>query len=36
LLFEKLVNLVRTEAPQATICFSTTPLDPADAVRRWI
>ena len=36
LLFEKIVNLVHIHAPQAAICFNTTPADTADAVRRWI
>jgi len=36
LLFEKIVNLAHTHAPQARICFNTTPADTADAVLRWI
>ena len=36
LLFEKIINLVHSLAPQASICFNTTPADTADAVRRWI
>ncbi len=36
LLFEKIVNLVHAPAPQARICFNTTPLDTSDAVLRWI
>lgn len=36
LLFEKLINTVHENAPQAKICFNTTPNDSADAVRRWI
>ena len=36
LLFEKITNLVHSLAPQASICFNTTPADTADAVRRWI
>jgi hypothetical protein len=36
LLFEKIINLVHSLAPQARICFNTTPADTADAVRRWI
>ena len=36
LLFEKLLNLVHTYAPNAKICFNTTPADSAEAVQRWI
>jgi hypothetical protein len=36
LLFEKIVNIVHEHAPQARICFNTTPLDTSDAVLRWI
>ena len=36
LLFEKIVNLAHTHAPQARICFNTTPADTAAAVLRWI
>ena len=36
LLFEKIINLVHSHAPQAKICFNTTPADTADAVQRWI
>ena len=36
LLFEKLLNLVHTEAPGAKICFNTTPADTAEAVQRWV
>jgi len=35
-LFEKIINLVHTIAPQARIVFNTTPADTADAVQRWI
>lgn len=35
LLFEKLVNLVHRDAPQATLCFNTKPSDTAEAVQRW-
>jgi len=35
-LFEKIINLVHTHAPNARICFNTTPADTAEAVRRWI
>ena len=36
LLFEKLLNLVHERAPQAKICFNTTPRDTAAAIQRWI
>jgi hypothetical protein len=36
LLFEKIVNLVHSLAPDAKICFNTTPADTAEAVERWI
>ena len=36
LLFEKVLNLVHRLAPQAAICFNTTPADTAEAVQRWI
>jgi hypothetical protein len=36
LLFEKIINLVHRLAPQASICFNTTPADTAEAVQRWI
>ena len=36
LLFEKIVNLVHSLAPDAKICFNTTPVDTAEAVQRWI
>ena len=35
-LFEKLVNIARTEAPQAKLCFNTEPTDTAEAIRRWV
>jgi hypothetical protein len=35
-LFERLVNVVHEHAPQARICFNTTPEDTAEAVQRWI
>ncbi|MBR1130335.1 hypothetical protein [Bradyrhizobium iriomotense] len=35
-LFEKVLNLVHRLAPEAAICFNTTPADTADAVQRWI
>ena len=36
LLFEKIINLVHALAPEARICFNTTPADTAEAVQRWI
>jgi hypothetical protein len=36
LLFEKLINVVHENAPQAKICFNTTPSDSPEAVQRWI
>ncbi|WP_027580254.1 hypothetical protein [Bradyrhizobium sp. Ai1a-2] len=36
LLFEKILNLVHRLAPEASICFNTTPADTMDAVRRWV
>jgi hypothetical protein len=36
LLFEKVINLVHALAPEAKVCFNTTPADTAEAVRRWI
>ena len=35
-LFEKVINLVHRLAPDAAICFNTTPADTAEAVQRWI
>jgi hypothetical protein len=35
-LFEKIINLVHALAPEARICFNTTPADTAEAVQRWI
>jgi hypothetical protein len=35
-LFEKVLNLVHRHAPDAAICFNTTPADSLEAVRRWI
>lgn len=34
ILFEKLVNVVHTYAPQAKLCFNTKPTDTAEAVQR--
>ena len=36
LLFEKVLNLVHQLAPDAAICFNSTPADTAEAVQRWI
>ncbi len=36
LLFERLLNLIHAQAPQAKICFNTTPADSTEAVRRWV
>jgi hypothetical protein len=36
LLFEKVLNLVHAHAPQAAICFNTTPADTVEAVQRWV
>jgi hypothetical protein len=36
LVFERLINLVHTHAPQAKLCFNTNPADTAAAVQRWI
>jgi hypothetical protein len=36
LLFEKLINLIHRDAPNACICFNTNPSDTAAAIQRWI
>jgi hypothetical protein len=36
LLFEKLINPVHARAPNAKICFNTTPSDTVEAVQRWV
>ncbi|WP_413288057.1 hypothetical protein [Bdellovibrio sp. HCB337] len=36
LLFEKLINVVHAEAPQAKICFNTKPADTAESIQRWV
>ncbi|MCX7035816.1 MAG: hypothetical protein NT064_04435 [Proteobacteria bacterium] len=36
LLFEKLLNIVHTHAPNAKICFNSSPADSTEAVRRWV
>jgi hypothetical protein len=35
-LFEMVINLVHALAPDARICFNTTPADTAEAVLRWV
>ena len=35
LLFEKVINVLHANAPQAKLCFNTKPSDTAEAVRRW-
>jgi len=36
ILFEKLINIVRQDAPSAKICFNTGPFDSVSAVQRWL
>ncbi len=36
LLFEKVINVVHANAPQAKLCFNTKPSDTAEAVQRWV
>ena len=36
LLFERVLNAVHRLAPQAAICFNSSPADSAEAVQRWI
>jgi len=36
LLFETMINLIHRLAPNASICFNTTPADTAEAVQRWV
>jgi hypothetical protein len=36
LLFERLINVVHANAPQAKLCFNTKPSDTAEAVMRWV
>ena len=35
-LFEGIINLVHALAPEARICFNTTPADTVEAVLRWV
>jgi hypothetical protein len=36
LLFEKVLNLVHSQSPNAAICFNSSPGDTAEAVQRWV
>ena len=36
LLFEKILTIVHAQAPNAHICFNTTPADSSQAVQHWI
>lgn len=36
LLFEKLLNLIHSRAPDAKLCFNSTPADSAEAIQRWV
>ncbi len=36
ILFEQLVNVVHTDAPNAKIIFNTSPTDTDEAVKRWL
>jgi hypothetical protein len=36
ILFEKLVNVVHADAPNAKIIFNTLPNDTDEAVKRWL
>lgn len=36
LLFERIINFVHALAPNASICFNTSPDDTAEAVQRWL
>ncbi len=36
LLFERLINLIHAQAPDAKICFNSSPADTAEAVQRWV
>jgi hypothetical protein len=36
MLFDKLINVVHEQAPQAKLCFNTKPSDTAEAVQRWL
>ena len=36
LLFERIINIIRTAAPRASIAFNTDPAQTAEAAARWI
>jgi hypothetical protein len=36
ILFERLINVLHEQAPQAKLCFNTNPTDTAEAVLRWL
>ena len=36
ILFEKLVNVVHENAPQAKMCFNQLPADIGESVKRWV
>ncbi len=36
LLFERIINIIRTAAPRASIAFNTGPAQTAEAAARWI
>lgn len=36
ILFEKMINAIHENAPNAKICFNTNPMDTIAAVQRWI
>ena len=36
LTFEKIINVVHAKAPQAKICFNTSPSDTAASMQRWV
>lgn len=36
ILFEKVINLIHEQAPQAKICFNNRPSDTLQALQRWV
>jgi hypothetical protein len=36
LLFEKLINCIHENAPEAKICFNTNPSDTTSTIKRWL
>ena len=34
--FENLLNVVHAQAPNAKICFNSSPTDSVEAVQRWV